>query len=98
MPLAISPYFTIPSISVITAVSRGLRASNNSTTRGRPPVMSLVLVGARGIFADLAVLHDSVEFRDHGSFARLARFEQFDHARQTARDVLGLGGRARDLG
>ena len=30
--------------------------------------------------------------------ARLAGFEQFDHARQTAGDVLGLGGCARDLG
>ena len=35
----------------MTAVSRGLRASNSSTTRGRPPVMSLVLVVSRGIFA-----------------------------------------------
>ena len=33
------------------AVSRGLRASNSSTTRGRPPVMSLVLVVSRGILA-----------------------------------------------
>ncbi len=31
--------------------SRGLRASNSSTTRGRPPVMSLVFVVSRGIFA-----------------------------------------------
>src|SRR5947208_2029921 len=30
--------------------------------------------------------------------ARLARLEQLDHARQTARDVLGLGRLARDLG
>ena len=36
--------------------------------------------------------------RDDGRLARLARFEQFDHARQTAGDVLGLGGGARDLG
>jgi hypothetical protein len=33
------------------AVSRGLRASNSSTTRGRPPVMSLVRVDSLGIFA-----------------------------------------------
>src|ERR1035438_6865651 len=33
------------------AVSRGLRASNSSTTRGRPPVISLVLVVSRGILA-----------------------------------------------
>ena len=41
----------MPSISEMTAVSRGLRASNSSTTRGRPPVMSLVFVVSRGIFA-----------------------------------------------
>ncbi len=41
----------MPLISAMMAVSRGLRASNSSTTRGRPPVMSLVLVVARGIFA-----------------------------------------------
>jgi hypothetical protein len=32
----------MPSISEMTAVSRGFLASNSSTTRGRPPVMSLV--------------------------------------------------------
>jgi len=31
--------------------SFGLRASNSSTTRGRPPVMSLVLDISRGILA-----------------------------------------------
>ena len=50
-PLTTPPYFTAPSISLITAGSFGLRASNSSTTRGRPPVMSLVLVVSRGIFA-----------------------------------------------
>ena len=35
----------------MTAGSFGLRASNSSTTRGRPPVMSLVFVVSRGIFA-----------------------------------------------
>ena len=46
----------------------------------------------------LAVLHHAVDLRDDGRLARLARFEQLHHARQTARDVLGLGGCARDLG
>ena len=41
----------MPSISEMTAVSRGFLASNSSTTRGRPPVMSLVFVVSRGIFA-----------------------------------------------
>ena len=48
--------------------------------------------------ADFAVLHGAVDLRDDGRLARLARFEQFHHARQTAGDVLGLGGFARDLG
>ncbi len=46
-----SPYLTLPSISVMTAGSFGRRASNSSTTRGRPPVMSLVLAVSRGILA-----------------------------------------------
>src|SRR6516225_1309507 len=41
---------------------------------------------------DFAVLHRSVYLADHGGFARLAGFEQLHHARQAARDVLGLGG------
>jgi len=51
LPFEIAPSVTVPSISDMTAVSAGRRASNNSTTRGRPPVMSFVLVVSRGIFA-----------------------------------------------
>ena len=43
---------TMPSISEMTACSFGLRASNSSATRGRPPVMSLVFVVSRGILRD----------------------------------------------
>ncbi len=49
-------------------------------------------------FADFAVLHNAVDLTDHRSLPRLARLEQFDNARQTARDVLGLGSGAWDLG
>jgi len=49
-------------------------------------------------FADFAVFHRTVDLRHDGRFTRLARFEQLHHARQTAGDVLGLGGFARDLG
>src|SRR5262249_30300619 len=48
--------------------------------------------------ADFAVLHRTVDLADHGGFSRLWGFEQFHHTRQAARDVLGLGGGARDLG
>ena len=45
----------------------------------------------------LAVLHGAVDLGDDRGFARLARFKQLHHARQTAGDVLGLGSFARDL-
>src|ERR1035438_4037684 len=48
--------------------------------------------------ADFAVFDRAVDLRHDGRLARLARFEQLHHARQTAGDVLGLGGFARDLG
>ena len=48
--------------------------------------------------ADFAVLHRAVDLGDDGRLARLARFEQFHHARQTAGDVLGLRRLTRDLG
>ena len=46
---------------------------------------------------DFAVLHDAVDFADDRGVAGLARFEEFDDARETAGDVLGLGGLARNL-
>src|SRR5262249_54602976 len=49
-------------------------------------------------FRNLTELHRAIDFRDDGGFVRVAGFEQFDPARQTARDVLGLGGFTRDLG
>ena len=40
LPRLILPIVTSPSISETTAGFDGLRASNNSVTRGRPPVIS----------------------------------------------------------
>jgi hypothetical protein len=54
-PLVSLPNSTQPSISLMTAWSFGLRASNSSATRGKPPVMSLVFDVSRGIFARMAV-------------------------------------------
>ena len=69
---------------------RGMEYSRSSPS-------SPTIVDLAQPLADFAVLHGAVDFRDDGRFARLARFEQFHHARQTAGDVLGLGSRARDL-
>src|SRR5579872_4486940 len=48
--------------------------------------------------ADFAEADQAINFADDRGFARLAGLEQFHHAGQTAGDVLGLGGFARDLG
>ena len=48
-------------------------------------------------FGDLAELDRAIDFADDRSLVRLAGFEQLDHARQTAGDVLGLRGFTRDL-
>ena len=48
--------------------------------------------------ADLAVFDDAIDFADDRGILGLASFEQLDDARQTAGDVLGLGGFARNLG
>src|SRR6516164_2305598 len=47
--------------------------------------------------ADFAVTDDAVDLADYRGVLRLPRLEQFHHARQTARDVLGLRRFARDL-
>src|SRR5215831_19481015 len=43
-------------------------------------------------------LHRAVDFGDDGLLLGLARLEELGHPRETARDVLGLGRLARDLG
>ena len=46
---------------------------------------------------DVAVLHDAVDFANDRGILRLARFEKFHNARETARDVFRLGRFSRDL-
>jgi len=47
--LVVAANRTVPAISAMTAASFGRRASNNSATRGRPPVMSRVLALSVGM-------------------------------------------------
>src|SRR5580704_7412655 len=48
-------------------------------------------------FRDLAEFDRAIDFADDRGFVRLAGFEQFDYARQTTGDVLGLRCFARNL-
>ena len=73
-----------PAISLMMAKSFGLRASNSSATRGRPPVMSRVLVPSRGMRASTspaftcgAVL-DRQDGVDRHEVARLEPVRQHD--------------------
>ena len=49
-------------------------------------------------FDETRELHHPVDLGDGRVLARLARLEQLGHARETARDVLGLRRLTRDLG
>ena len=49
------------------------------------------------LLGHVAVLHDAVDLGDDRRLLGPPRLEQLDHARQTARDVLGLGGLARGI-
>ena len=69
----------------------GIRYSAGSPTSGVMTTLRLPLVS-------LPKLTDAVDLADHGVLLGLARLEQLGHPRQTAGDVLGLGGLARDLG
>ena len=52
-PLLILPKETTPSISETTAGLEGFRASNNSVTRGKPPVISPDLADFLGILTNI---------------------------------------------
>src|SRR5580700_870026 len=49
-------------------------------------------------FSDVAVADAAIDFADDRGILGLAGFEEFDDARKTAGNVLGLGGFARDFG
>ena len=53
LPLLIFPNETTPSISLTIAGFEGFRASNNSVTLGKPPVISPDLADLRGILTKI---------------------------------------------
>ena len=73
-----------------------VHAANDRVFLLRPAVFAFDVNLAQTL-ADFAVFHDAVDFADDGRVARLAGLEEFDDARQTSGDVLGLGGLARNF-
>ena len=71
-------------------------------TAGHRVLALIAVVGGDVDFAlalgDFAEANHAVNLADDGRLTRLARFEQFHHARQTAGDVLGTGRLLGDLG
>ena len=92
-----------PSISGSPARTRSPSCTFTCTPRGSeysrcsPPVSSGTMMILRWPLTMPPCLTTPSISRDDRRLARLARLEELDHARQTARDVLRLRGLARDL-
>ncbi len=86
------PFFTKSPLKTMTCLPIGMRCSSSE------PVCGSLMINAALAANVRAKVHDAVDLGDLGGVLRTARFEQFGHARQTAGDVLGLGGFARRLG
>src|SRR5215831_4600743 len=94
LPRTLGPKSTMPSILEISAASLGRRASNSSATRGRPPVMSLVLEVLRGVFA-MVVEDDDLRVQiflvfDHDHRFLLGLFVEFLLHRNPFDDIVEL--------
>ncbi len=77
LPLVSLPKLTVPEISARIAGSFGLRASNKSATRGRPPVMSRVFepsCGIRAITSPHPICAPSPDYQGVGGRKYCARY------------------------
>ena len=90
LPLVSLPKLTVPLFSARIAGSFGLRASNRSATRGRPPVMSRVFEDSCGM---RAMTSPTDTFAPSSRLTRRARGQRV-HRRNLGvreRDFLALG-------
>src|SRR4029077_6606326 len=83
-------------LDVVAFLNVDVHAARNGIFLGGLAIMALDVNLAHAL-GDIAVLDRAVDFADDGGVLGFARLEEFDNARETAGDVLGLGGFARDL-
>src|SRR5579864_2231100 len=73
-----------------------VHATSNGVFLLRPAVFALDVNLAHAL-ADFAIFDHAIDFADDGGIFGLAGLKELDNARQTAGDVLGLGGFPRNL-
>src|SRR5271165_500575 len=92
---AIDQSFT--SLDVVAFLHIDVHAAGNGVFLGGLAVFALDVNLAHAL-GDIAVAHAAIDLADDRGILGFAGFEEFDNARQTAGDVLGLSGFARDFG
>src|SRR5205807_881855 len=83
-------------LDVIAFLHVDVHAARDGVFLGGLAILALDVDLAHAL-GDFAVADDAVNFADDGGILGLASLEEFDDARQTAGDVLGLGGFAWNL-
>src|SRR6266567_2056056 len=89
-------YQSFASLDVVAFLNVDVHAAWNGVFLGGLAVFAFD-VDLTHALGDFAVTDGAVDFADDGGILGLACFEKFDDTRQTAGDVLGLGGFARNL-
>ncbi len=84
------------SLDVVTFLNVDVHATRNGVFFGGFAILALDVNLAHAL-GDFAVANDAIDFADDGGILGLASLEELDDARETAGDVLGLGGFARNL-
>ena len=87
---------SLPSPDVLAFLNVDVHAARDGVFLHCPAIFALD-VNLALAFGNFAVLDDAVDFADDGRVTRLAGLEEFNDARETARDVFGLRGFARNL-
>src|SRR5271168_4125711 len=87
---------SLAGLDVVAFLDVDVHAARNRVFLGGLAVFALDVDFAHAL-GDIAVADTAVDFADDGGILGLAGLEEFDDARETARDVLGLGGFARNF-
>src|SRR6267378_17525 len=84
------------SLDVVAFLNVDVYAARDGVFLGGFAILALDVDFAHAL-GDVAIADNAVDFADDRGILGLARFEKFDNAGKTSRNVLGLGGFARNL-